>query len=70
MKMTARTFSRQLQKAMTVASIGRKVEVNDENSARVFVFSLKKTGSWHFPNDAIGMVDGPEALSQHKGLGG
>jgi hypothetical protein len=70
MKMTARTFSRQLKKAMNAASSGKKVAVNDENSCRVFVFSLKKKGGWHFSNDAIGIVDAPGALSQRKGLGG
>ena len=70
MKMTTRTFSRQLAKAKRAASGGRTVEVSDEDTGRVFVFSLKRGDKWHFSEDAIGMVDGPADLSQRKGLSG
>jgi hypothetical protein len=68
MKMTARTFSRQLKKAMNAALNGKTVVVNDEDSRQVFVFSLKRRGRWNFSDDATGIVDGPADLSQRKGL--
>jgi hypothetical protein len=70
MKMTTRTFSRQLAKAKRAASIGKTVEVSDEDTGRVFVFSLKPKEKWTFAEDAIGMVEGPCDLSQRKGLSG
>jgi hypothetical protein len=70
MKMTTRTFSRQLAKAKQAASAGKTVEVSDEDTGKVFIFSLKRRANWQFAPDAIGMVDGPADLSQRKGLSG
>ncbi len=68
MKMTTRAFSRQLAKAKREAASGKIVEVSDEDTGAVFVFSLRRKDAWHFAPDAIGMVDGPADLSQRKGL--
>jgi hypothetical protein len=70
MKMTTRTFSRKLAKAKQAASTGEIVEVSDEDTGKVFLFSLKRKDKWQFAPDAIGMVDGPSDLSQRKGLSG
>jgi hypothetical protein len=70
MKMTTRAFSRQLAMAKSAAASGKTVEVSDEDTGRVFVFSLKRKDKWQFATDAIGMVDGPADLSQRKGLSG
>jgi hypothetical protein len=70
MKMTTRTFSRQLAKAKRIATSGTAVEVSDEDTGRVFIFSLRRKEKWRFPEDVIGMVDGPPDLSQRKGLSG
>lgn len=70
MKMTTRTFSRKLAKAKQAASCGKTVEVSDEDTGSVFVFSLKRKADWHFAEDAIGMLDSPPDLSQRKGLSG
>jgi hypothetical protein len=70
MKMTARDFSRNLAKAKQAASSGKTVEVSDEDTGSIFVFSLKGKDDWHFAQDAIGMVNGPTELSQRKGLSG
>jgi hypothetical protein len=68
MKMTTRAFSRQLAKAKLEAARGKIIEVTDEDTGAVFVFSLKRRDAWHFAPDAIGMMDGPSDLSQRKGL--
>lgn len=70
MKMSTRTFSRHLAKAKRAAFSGKTIEVSDEDTGNVFVFSLKRRDKWQFAADAIGMVDGPTDLSQRKGLGG
>jgi hypothetical protein len=70
MKMTTRVFSRNLAKAKRAATSGRAVEVSDEDTGSVFVFSLKRNDKWHFPEDAIGMMEGPPDLSKRKGLSG
>lgn len=70
MRMTTRMFSRQLAKAKRAASSGKTIEVSDEDTGNVFVFSLRRKDKWQFAADAIGMVDGPTDLSQRKGLSG
>ena len=70
MRMTFRTFATHLAKAKHAASAGVIVEVADKDTGDVFVFSLKQRGRWRFAPDAIGMVEGPIALSQRKGLSG
>jgi hypothetical protein len=70
MKMTTRTFSRQLAKAKRAAASGQTVEVSDEDTGAIFVFSLKRKTDWRFAPDAIGMMDGPADLSRRKGLSG
>lgn len=69
-KMTTRTFARNLAKAKRIASSGKAVEVSDAGTGRVFIFSLKPRDSWRFPEDVMGMMEGPEDLSQRKGLSG
>ena len=68
MKMTTRIFSRNLAKAKRAASSGQTVEVSDEDTGLIFVFSLKRKDKWQFAPDAVGIVDGPADLSQRKGL--
>jgi hypothetical protein len=70
LKMTPRSFSRQLAKAKRATSRGEAIEVSDEDTGEVFVFSLKRQNGWHFAPDAIGVVEGPADLSQRKGLSG
>jgi len=68
--MTKRTFSQHLERAINAASSGVTVEVSDEDTGEVFIFSVKREDNWRFAPDVIGMVDGPSDLSQRKGLGG
>jgi hypothetical protein len=68
MKMTTRVFSRNLAKAKRAASSGQIVEVSDEDTGSIFVFSLKRKNKWQFAPDAVGIVDGPADLSRRKGL--
>jgi hypothetical protein len=70
MKMTTREFFRRFAKAKLAASRGKTIEASDGDTGRVSTFALKRLFQWRFPEDVIGMVDGPADLSQRKGLSG
>jgi len=70
MKMTTRAFSRQLAKAKRAAAKGQPVEITDQDTGEVFIFSLKRKEKWQFASDAIGMIEAPTDLSERKGLSG
>ncbi|BET66202.1 hypothetical protein ASA1KI_11200 [Opitutales bacterium ASA1] len=68
MQMKTREFSRKLAAAKKAASSGKVIEVQDDDTGETYVFASKPRKAWTFAEDAVGMVDGPEDLSQRKGL--